>query len=242
MSFDKPAFLTPEAFHELDETHAVLLPLLRRCWEVDFSQRPNARECTDILNSILGADPEGKQAQVSATGYLAESRDDTLTLRDHHQAWIGTGEQQTRYPTSPSKQLGIPGRRSEEEVIRVSVLARVFSFRKLTLSKTLETEADTLRRDPNHPHVLKFVGKYRRADLLFINPFAQNGTFFESVNDRQGANHIKLVSSRALGEPGLTTRTNSTTPFSSVTSWTPNPSKCCLGPEIIGRNGRKSCH
>ncbi|KIO19687.1 hypothetical protein M407DRAFT_47089, partial [Tulasnella calospora MUT 4182] len=45
--------LTPEAFHELDDIPDVLVQLLRRCWNFDFAQRPNAEECMDTVSSLL---------------------------------------------------------------------------------------------------------------------------------------------------------------------------------------------
>lgn len=61
MSFGAKGFLTPEAFHEPDEIPNVLLQLLARCWEFDSSERPNARECMDVLSSMLGPDLDGEQ-------------------------------------------------------------------------------------------------------------------------------------------------------------------------------------
>ncbi|KIO18932.1 hypothetical protein M407DRAFT_51364, partial [Tulasnella calospora MUT 4182] len=56
----KGGILTPEAFHKLDKIPDILVQLLQRCWKFDLSDRPNARECMDTLNSMLSADSDGE--------------------------------------------------------------------------------------------------------------------------------------------------------------------------------------
>ncbi|KAG8923170.1 hypothetical protein FRC01_013122 [Tulasnella sp. 417] len=57
-----------------------------------------------------------------------------------------------------------------------------------------EREADTWRR-LEHPHLLKFLGTYKReGHLYFVSPFMHNGTLLEYVNVRPDINRIKLPS------------------------------------------------
>lgn len=65
MSPGKRGRLTPEAFHDLDGISDHLMQLLRRCWEFELFQRPNAQECLDTLSLVLVTDLDGKQARES---------------------------------------------------------------------------------------------------------------------------------------------------------------------------------
>ncbi|KAG9049065.1 hypothetical protein FS837_011338 [Tulasnella sp. UAMH 9824] len=53
--------LTPEAYLEPEDKPNILMQLLRRCWEFDFSRRPNVKECADIVNLMLSGDPGGER-------------------------------------------------------------------------------------------------------------------------------------------------------------------------------------
>lgn len=92
------------------------------------------------------------------------------------------------------KRLRIGGAAVDEQVIRVRLLVLVLPLRNLTLLKRFEREASTWRR-LDHPHVLKFLGTYKReAHLYLVSPFMRHGTLLEYVHDRPNVNRVRLVS------------------------------------------------
>lgn len=180
MSFGKRGFVTPEAFHELDEIPTTVMRLLRRCWEFDLSQRPNARKCIDTLNSMLNADPDANQA---------------------HNA---SKQRPSREDVSPQKHLRIDGAGSDEQATRVRFLASASSSRELLLFKRFERETDT-GRDLEHPFALKFVGTHsHEAHLFFLNPLAKNGAVWECISDRPDINRVRLLCETSDADPKQT--------------------------------------
>lgn len=61
MLIGKRGHLTPEAYLEPEDKPNILMQLLRRCWEFDFSRRPNVKECVDTVDLMLSGDPDGKR-------------------------------------------------------------------------------------------------------------------------------------------------------------------------------------
>ncbi|KAG8898475.1 hypothetical protein FRC01_010897, partial [Tulasnella sp. 417] len=184
MLVGKRGHLTPEAFVEPADRPNLLVELLRRCWEFDFSQRPNVRECVDTLNSMLMGDSdahneiEGGAAIISAEddiGRLITSISPQPICINGRFGDVFRGVHKTVGEVA-LKRLRIGGTGTDDQVIR-----------------RFEREADTWRR-LEHPHVLKFLGTYKPdAHLYFVSPFAKNGTLLEYVHDRPAINRVQLL-------------------------------------------------
>ncbi|KAG8903262.1 hypothetical protein FRC01_009260, partial [Tulasnella sp. 417] len=184
MLVGKRGHLTPEAFVEPADRPNVLVELLRRCWEFDFSQRPNVRECVDALNSMLMGDSdahneiEGGAAIISAEddiGRLITSISPQPICINGRFGDVFRGVHKTVGEVA-LKRLRVGGTGTDDQVIR-----------------RFEREADTWRR-LEHPHVLKFLGTYKPdAHLYFVSPFAKNGTLLEYVHDCPSINRVRLL-------------------------------------------------